>query len=237
MRNTVVVLFMLLSCYSLSAQQKMQKVEVKTEVTKGSEPGTQKVRIEKTVDGKTTVTEKIIKSDAGINEMEIIDNAHDSLIINPRQRTRVIIKDKDEDFTWKSDGGNYSRRDNSARRSGNYGEMFDRMTDGSHQIRIMKFDERGDKMDKDSNKSIRSLKVYTNKPQTEVLNVSFHTEQESDVMISVIDTKGNSVAKETVKNFKGEYVGQINLKKNTKGVFFVIVAQGNDGQSKKIVVE
>lgn len=84
---------------------------------------------------------------------------------------------------------------------------------------------------------IRSLDVFPNKPDSDVINVRFFAPAEGDINISVLDTKGKIVAQKEAKAFKGEYVGQINLKKGVKGTHFVIVSQGDDGVSRKVVLD
>lgn len=85
--------------------------------------------------------------------------------------------------------------------------------------------------------TVRSLDVFPNRPNNNILNVRFFAPDEGDVTIRVIDIEGKTVAEENVKSFKGEYVGQVGLKKNAKGTFFVIVTQNGDGISQRIVVE
>lgn len=84
---------------------------------------------------------------------------------------------------------------------------------------------------------LKSVDVYPNRPNTHVLNVRFFAPNEGEVTIKVLDINGNTVAKETVANFKGEYVGQLELAKNSTGTFFVIISQGTDGISRRVVLE
>lgn len=67
------------------------------------------------------------------------------------------------------------------------------------------------------------LDVFFNCFDVEIFNVKFYVFKEGDVNIMVVDLKGNVVLKFEVKVFKGEYVGQIKLKKVDLGVYFVIV--------------
>ena len=83
---------------------------------------------------------------------------------------------------------------------------------------------------------IRGLDVFPNRPDAHVLNVRFFAPKNEKVSIKVIDITGKTVAEENIDAFEGEYVGQIKLKKDTKGTFFVIVAQGNDGVSQRVVL-
>jgi hypothetical protein len=86
-------------------------------------------------------------------------------------------------------------------------------------------------------KTVKSLKAYPNKPTNNNLNIRFYVPEKGDVTISVTDVKGKEVGSEKVKDFQGEYMGQINLKNNPKGTLFVTVTQGEDGAVRRIVVE
>ncbi len=85
--------------------------------------------------------------------------------------------------------------------------------------------------------NIKSLDVFPNKPDSEIVNVRFYAPEEGDVNITILDTKGTIVAKKEAKNFKGEYVGQLELKKASKGTYFVIVSQGDDGVTRRVVID
>lgn len=85
--------------------------------------------------------------------------------------------------------------------------------------------------------TVQGLDVFPNRPNNNTLNVRFFAPEEGDVTIRVIDIEGKTVAEESEKAFKGEFVGQVSLKKNLKGTFFVIVTQNGDGISKRIVIE
>ncbi|WP_353722417.1 T9SS type A sorting domain-containing protein [Dyadobacter sp. 676] len=84
--------------------------------------------------------------------------------------------------------------------------------------------------------SIRSLNAYANNPADDVLNLRFSVPQKGNVTVTVTDTKGREVGKKEIHEFEGEYVGQIELKKNTKGTLFVTVVQNEDGAVKRVVI-
>jgi hypothetical protein len=89
-----------------------------------------------------------------------------------------------------------------------------------------------------SSSTVRSLSVYPNQPFNSRLNVRFSAPSKGDVTIVVTDVKGKEVGRETVKDFSGNYVGQVELsKKAAKGTYFVTVTQGEDGTVRRIVVE
>jgi hypothetical protein len=89
-----------------------------------------------------------------------------------------------------------------------------------------------------SSSTVKSLSVYPNQPFNNRLNLRFTAPSKGDVTILVTDVKGKEVGRETIKDFSGNYVGQIDLsKKAEKGTYFVTVTQGEDGTVKRIVVE
>lgn len=84
--------------------------------------------------------------------------------------------------------------------------------------------------------TVRDLNVYANNPDNGVLNLRFKVPQKGDVSISVTDTRGKEVAKKEIKDFSGDFVGQVEVKKNTKGTLFVTVIQNEDGATRRVVV-
>ena len=84
--------------------------------------------------------------------------------------------------------------------------------------------------------SIRGLEVFPNQPESEILNIRFSTPTKGNISIKVLDIEGNVVEKKEIKDFAGEFVGQINLKKGSTGTYFIIVTQNKDGISKRVVL-
>jgi hypothetical protein len=85
--------------------------------------------------------------------------------------------------------------------------------------------------------SIRGLEAFPNNPDKDELNIRFYAPNKGDVTITVTDTKGKQVGKKEIKDFSGDYVGQLELGKNAKGTYFISVVQNEDGTVKRIVVE
>ncbi|AUD06354.1 T9SS type A sorting domain-containing protein [Spirosoma pollinicola] len=85
--------------------------------------------------------------------------------------------------------------------------------------------------------TIRGLDAYPNNPDRDQLNVRFTAPTKGDVSIVVTNTKGKEVAKRDIKDFSGEFVGQIDLGKKAQGTYFITVTQNEDGAVKRIVVE
>ena len=86
-------------------------------------------------------------------------------------------------------------------------------------------------------KTVKALKIYPNKPFDNKLNLKFHAPVKGDVNVFVTDINGKEVGSQKFKDFQGDFIGQVDLKKNVKGTVFVTVTQGEDGTSKRVVIE
>ncbi|QJD78597.1 T9SS type A sorting domain-containing protein [Spirosoma rhododendri] len=84
--------------------------------------------------------------------------------------------------------------------------------------------------------SVRGLDVFPNNPDKEQLNIRFTAPAKGDVLIVVTNPKGKEVARREIKDFSGEYVGQISLSRKAEGTYFVTVTQNEDGAVKRVVV-
>jgi hypothetical protein len=85
--------------------------------------------------------------------------------------------------------------------------------------------------------TIRGLDAFPNNPDRDQLNVRFTAPAKGDVSIVVTNPKGKEVAKRDIKDFSGEFVGQIDLGKKAQGTYFITVTQNEDGAVKRIVVD
>ncbi|UFH55488.1 T9SS type A sorting domain-containing protein [Spirosoma sp. KNUC1025] len=85
--------------------------------------------------------------------------------------------------------------------------------------------------------TIRGLDAYPNNPDRAQLNVRFTAPTKGDVSIIVTNPKGKEVAKREIKDFSGEFVGQIDLGKNPQGAYFITVTQNEDGAVKRILID
>jgi hypothetical protein len=254
MKKVIAVLVACTAFGNVVAQKKEIKKEIKTEVMDSDTPGKKKVRIEKNVDGKVEITEKEIDVKDGDSNVMILDNQLDTVIIDKKgggeKRVKVIVKGEgDEDFEWSEDnnvivGRGRFPKDGSFPKGKmkefhfEMDRLSDHMADIPYRIRNFDMEVFDDRMKKVMEPStIRSVDVFTNKPETNVLNIRFFAPKAGDVNITVLDLQGNVKAKEEAKNFEGEYVGQIKLNKGAKGTYFVIVSQGEDGISRKVKID
>jgi Secretion system C-terminal sorting domain len=241
-----------------------------------------RIRIEQEVDGKTTISEKIINS-SGLSSSqkdEMIEKFKDSVLaLNKGKAQGVKIEiDNDSDAKIELNGGRRIERNyNYNNDNGNEEIVIKR----GPKVRVYKKDGKGEiesfdsenfthefhgnmeslrdnmkQMGKDlkfefrtipdnimmfdggssGSKTIKNVEVFPNNPKTEILNVRFNAPQKGDVGIKVLDVKGNVIAKEEIKDFSGDYVGQINIGKQKSGTIFVMITQGEDGNVKRVVL-
>jgi hypothetical protein len=92
-------------------------------------------------------------------------------------------------------------------------------------------------MQEKGSKTIHGLTAEQNQPFNGKLNVHFAALEKGNVVIAVSDVNGKEIATETVKDFQGEYLGQIDLKKSGAGVYFLRVTLGTDGAVRRIEVK
>lgn len=85
--------------------------------------------------------------------------------------------------------------------------------------------------------TVRGLDVYPNNPDRNLLNVRFNAPKKGDVQIVVTNTKGKEVARRELKDFSGEFVGQVDVGRKAEGVFFVTVTQNDDGAVRRVVLK
>ncbi|MES2519315.1 MAG: T9SS type A sorting domain-containing protein [Bacteroidota bacterium] len=107
-------------------------------------------------------------------------------------------------------------------------------------MKDLQFRFKGDTKDFDfmnESKTVKALKIYPNKPFDNKLNLKFYAPEKGDVNVIVTDINGKEVGAQKFKDFQGDFMGQVDLKKNVKGTVFVTVTQGEDGTSKRVVVE
>jgi hypothetical protein len=87
-----------------------------------------------------------------------------------------------------------------------------------------------------SDLSVMSFNLYPN-PSEGRFVVTFVLEDKSPVTIHVTDISGKVVFEEGVKKFSGKYSANIDLGKNTKGVYFLSVMQNGKKFTKKFMIE
>lgn len=85
--------------------------------------------------------------------------------------------------------------------------------------------------------TVKGLHIRPNTPFNGKFNVHFNAPEKGNVSISVTDLNGKELASEQIKDFQGDYLGQIDIKKSAKGVYFIRVTQGNDGAVRRVKVD
>lgn len=207
---------------SVLALNKGKAQGVKIEVDNGSNSN---INIDRN-DGKKIVRRyEFNDSNGGGNE---------DIVIKRGPKVRVYKRDgkgeteffNGEDFSHEFNGNMESLRENMKQMGKDLKFEFRSIPDN-----IMMFDGGSS-----GSKTIKGVEVFPNNPKTEILNVRFNAPQKGDVSIKVLDVKGNVIAKEEIKDFSGEYVGQINIGKQKSGTVFVMITQGEDGNVKRVVL-
>lgn len=213
-------------------------------------------------DGKTQVVERSYRVDAmSENEQKaFIDKALDSLAVDGMSQKRISITVDDNDRRQGDVDFHFDTREleGSVRRMQEDMEpklrefqknmepkLRELRRDMEPSLRVMqkKMEGVGDRFGDawgsafDNNSTVRSLNAYANNPDNGLLNLRFSVPDTGDVRITVTDTDGKEVGKKTIRDFSGEFVGQIELKKNTKGTLFVTVVQNDAGTVRKVVIK
>jgi hypothetical protein len=84
--------------------------------------------------------------------------------------------------------------------------------------------------------TITNLDIYPN-PSRDVFNITFTSEEVQNLKIRVLNVVGEELMSEDLQQFVGEYVKSINLKNNSKGIYFLEI-ETNDGViNKKLVLQ
>lgn len=227
----LMLVIVLVSWVAIDSQAQKEKKEVKKykveEKVSPDKPGKKVIKIEKDIDGKVEVMEKEVDIKAPRARVYTFNSSGDLEIDTLKNGERVLKYG--DGFSWEED--------------------FPRLSDRYRRnLNTFKFnmEELSDKLNRDFNnfsgnfaspEGFSNVSVFTNKPATHILNLRFKSSEAGSVTISVVNLQGDLVARESVKDFNGEYIGQLHLKEGTKGSFFVIISQGERGISRKIRVE
>ena len=88
----------------------------------------------------------------------------------------------------------------------------------------------------DGGVSIDNLDVYPN-PSRDIFNVSFTSEDAQDLEVRVINVVGEVVYTENLMNFTGEYTKEIDLRRSTKGIYFLEITTEAGVINKKMILQ
>lgn len=208
-----------------------------------------KVRVIRQKDGKTTVEERIISAEGMSPEERTkqIEMVVDTVTKGPKKRVKVIVEDgkeaeiriqetEDDVFLFREPRrGRFQMEFDADQFRNRMRRLGDELPEKMEQFGpIYRWDNQ---LMRDWGQTpFRGVEVYPNKPANEVLNVRFYAEKSGDVIIRVLDIQGKEVASETIRDHQGEFIGQIRLKRQANGTYFVLLTQGNDGVSRRVVL-
>lgn len=88
----------------------------------------------------------------------------------------------------------------------------------------------------DGKLSIKNMNFYPN-PNNGKFNLKFELPEKSDTDITIMSIDGKIIYNEKLNNFSGTYDKEMDISKESKGVYLVKVSQGKHAQVKKIVLE
>jgi len=211
---------------SQAQKETVRKYKVEEKVSPDN-PGKKIIKIEKDIDGKVEVIEKEVDIKAPRARVYTFNSSGE--VIEDTLRDGEKTLKYGEGFTWEED----------------FPRLSDRYRSNLNRFKF-NMEDLADKINQDfgnfngsfaSSEGFSNVSVFTNKPATHILNLRFRSSGEGPVSISVVNLQGDLVTRESVDDFSGEYMGQLNLKEGTKGTFFVIIAQGEKGISRKVKVE
>jgi hypothetical protein len=214
---------------------KVKKIEKKYEVSQMTDEE-RKQFVDKALDSL-----KISKENRRSVTITMDDGEDGSTVITKKRRKVNVDNPDDPDataFSWSDD---FAENFNTEKFRSHM-RNFEREFKPRARVIVRDMEDLGDRMGKFwSNEvmkpsSVRDLNVYPNNPDNGVLNLRFQAPQKGDVSIVVTDTKGKEVGKKEIKDFSGNFVGQVDIRKNTKGTLFVTVVQNEDGATRRIVV-
>lgn len=195
---------------------------------------------------------KATRPDAGKRQMTIIvdDNNDQTITINGARPNRRLPNNAfggpngpigARPFVWEWDGQALASRlrrgtDSLADRLNRYRYQFSFPQDFDRQL-VRPFENWSRGFSNAKPSTVRGLDAYPNNPDRNQLNVRFTAPAKGDVLIVVTNPKGKEVARRELKDFSGEFVGQIDLGRKPVGTYFITVTQNDDGAVKRIVVE
>lgn len=221
------------------------------------------IRVTEDKDGKVKTIEKNyqIAPMSDDERQAFIDKAVDSIGVDPKSRKSFSVtvddgdgsmyarkhkrtdkRDKDDRDVWAFNWSDDLAETFDADRFRYHMRNFEKEFKPKARVMVREMEDFGDRFGEFWSKDVMKpatvcdLNVYSNNPDNGMLNLRFQTGQKGDVNITVTDTKGKEVAKKEIKDFSGEFVGQVELKKNTKGTLFVTVVQNEDGATRRVVL-
>ncbi|MDX5345747.1 MAG: T9SS type A sorting domain-containing protein [Hymenobacteraceae bacterium] len=83
---------------------------------------------------------------------------------------------------------------------------------------------------------LEELELYPN-PSTGVFNLSFTLEKKASALITVRDASGREVYRENLNRFKGRYNKELDLSRQSKGIYFLQIISDNQVFNKKLLLQ
>ena len=88
----------------------------------------------------------------------------------------------------------------------------------------------------DNSLDVNSLNLYPN-PNDGIFSLNFESAIEGDIEVKVYTSDGRLVYNEIKGDFSGLFIQDINIQGNSRGVYFLMIRQGDQTFSKKFIVQ
>lgn len=211
-----------------------------------------KIIIKSNVNGKTTSKEMSFDKKLSQDEIQQImsENQHDTLKTGSKKITVIIGNEekieelrKNRNFDEFDENLDYPENKSRNRNRINRNEIERKGKIILDEIphRVQRADDFIYEIFNDQNDeeltSIRNIEVFANNPRSEFINIKFRCTKKDLISLSLIDLNGKKVAEETIKDFSGNYFGQMKVDKNLKGTFFLLLTQNQDGEVQKVFLK
>ena len=84
--------------------------------------------------------------------------------------------------------------------------------------------------------NIEELNIYPN-PNSGLFKLQFKSNYTQDIFIKIFDELGKNIYKNTISNFKGNYINDVNILGLKPGVYYIQLVAENQISSQKIVIK
>tara|TARA_B100000959_G_scaffold259736_1_gene295583 strand:+ start:6 stop:2825 length:2820 start_codon:yes stop_codon:yes gene_type:complete len=83
---------------------------------------------------------------------------------------------------------------------------------------------------------IVDISIYPN-PSDDVFNITFKVEQKQNIRVRILNVIGENLIDDDLQQFIGEYIKEINLTNNAKGIYFLEIETENGVINKKLILQ
>ena len=85
------------------------------------------------------------------------------------------------------------------------------------------------------NLSIEALQIFPN-PNQGIFNLKFNLLKQDNTIIRIYEASGKVIYENNLGQFQGDFIEQINLNNKPSGTYYLMIQQGKDSISKKVII-